>query len=188
MMETMIGIVCMLVGYWVCLKAVKQYEEVVRLNYEREQCIALAILFAMYCKHNLGLLLYVEVLFFIALWDFWVQRIEWIGVGILLCIGGFVLPSIPLIDRILGMLAVSSLLALVNVVHKNSFGSGDVMLYAVLGFLHGLSFVWTSFVLTLFYATLLCLFLLWKHKVKRNTQIPFAPFIVVGVYVTWLVG
>ena len=72
-------------------------------------------------------------------------------------------------------------------------GFGDIEIMVGIGFLFGVTSGYSAITLAFWVGTIvLCLFILGRHIVKKkmslNHQIPFAPFLLAGVYLVGVVG
>ena len=86
--------------------------------------------------------------------------------------------------------AVLFLLRLISgyIYHREAFGMGDVKLGALLGFILS----WKAALLAIFFgfltAGLVLLVLAILHKIKRNSYIPFGPFLITGMIINLFFG
>lgn len=90
-------------------------------------------------------------------------------------------------EHLIGALTVSLPLGLMAVITKG-FGYGDVKLMAVSGFLLGWERVLLAFMLGCVSAGIYGLYLIVVRKASFRTQIPFGPFLSLGIYVSLLYG
>jgi len=88
-----------------------------------------------------------------------------------------------LINCILGGVAAFVVMNLLILISKRQVGGGDLALMTVTGFFAGIntffSILFISIVLTGMYS----LFLVFAKKGNKNTEIPFAPFILLGTVI-----
>lgn len=79
--------------------------------------------------------------------------------------------------------AVLVLLVFVSKISKEQIGMGDVKLIAVLNLIYGLSFTAYSLLLSLIIMLLCTIPFLIMKKINLKSQIPFAPFLTIGIIV-----
>ena len=95
--------------------------------------------------------------------------------------------ALPLTNRLIAMLLISVPLLIVALITKG-LGGGDIKLFFSLGFLVGIEHI----VAILFFAALtsaLCgIVLMVVFKKHRKTELPFVPFIAIGVVLTLVFG
>lgn len=100
----------------------------------------------------------------------------------------FAEPGLGLADRISGAVSVSSLLFLMTIVVKDSFGMGDIKLIAVCGLMLG----WRRTLLAGFIAVciggIVSIFLLISGKMERGGRLAFGPFLAVGILAALTAG
>ena len=84
-------------------------------------------------------------------------------------------------SKILGALSISSLLLVMNLIKKDSFGGGDIKLFLVIGFILGIDQVIMVFYISVILTSLFCII----SKYKKQ-YIPYGPFIVVAVIIVLL--
>ncbi len=92
------------------------------------------------------------------------------------------------LERILGVFCLSLPLYLMNILYKESFGGGDMKLLAVCGFYLGWKKLLVGMCLAVFAASLFCLLFIFCKKADKQTFIPFAPFISIGMFIVMLYG
>ncbi|MEG3030063.1 MAG: prepilin peptidase [Oscillospiraceae bacterium] len=99
----------------------------------------------------------------------------------------------PIKCRIIGIFSVSVALVIVNILCQKllgqaAFGGGDIKLTAVCGFLLG----WQNMLLAMFIALVFgggyAIYLLVKKRQRGDTQIPFGPYLAVGIFTAMLYG
>ena len=77
--------------------------------------------------------------------------------------------------------AILLVLAFVSKISKEELGMGDVKLIAAINLIYGLSFTMYSLLLTLIIMLVFSVPLLIMKKLKMKSQLPFAPFHLIGV-------
>ncbi len=92
------------------------------------------------------------------------------------------------LSHIFGFFAVSLILLIINIITKGGVGMGDVKLMAVGGLMLGTSRVLASFVIASVIAAIIGLVLILAKKVKRDTKIPFGPFLAFALFLVLLFG
>ena len=88
--------------------------------------------------------------------------------------------KISLRQRLLGMVGVSGLLLCLSLLRPGAFGGGDVKLTALTGFLLGWQQSWYAFAVSVFSAGVYVLWKLLRKEARRNSQLPFGPFLCLG--------
>ena len=93
------------------------------------------------------------------------------------------------LEYILSALAASGFLLILNLITKgNGMGMGDVKLALFMGlFLGGLKTI-IAFYLAFVVGAILGLILIFFKKATKKSQIPFGPFMILGVFVAWWWG
>lgn len=97
-------------------------------------------------------------------------------------------PLSPWWDSILGALVGFSLLFLIAVISKGGMGGGDIKLFFVIGIVLGTKLTLLAFFLSTFFGSILGGIGLLMGKIKRREPMPFGPYIVLGVLVTYFFG
>lgn len=90
-------------------------------------------------------------------------------------------PDISLIERILGIFAVSLPMLLLALLINGAFGGGDIKLMAVCGFLLGWKITLAAFFISLLTGGGYAIFMLASGKGKRGEHMAFAPHLCAGV-------
>lgn len=67
---------------------------------------------------------------------------------------------------------------------KGAIGMGDVKLFGVMALYLGLEGIWTAIFCALVVSFFIAVFSLITKKVKRKDNIPFAPAILIGTYLS----
>ena len=83
------------------------------------------------------------------------------------------------------VLVVASILCSICV--KNSIGYGDIKLFIVMGLLLGFSSIWNAIFVSLIITFITSVILLITRKKTRKDAIPFAPFLMVGTYISIII-
>lgn len=107
---------------------------------------------------------------------------------LILAIVSMVLPGTSLIDRLIGFVCISIPMMLINVIHADSFGGGDIKLCACLGLLMG----WKELLVGMFIAVILAgiygSYLLITKKTEAQAHMAFGPFICFGCFLSFMYG
>lgn len=80
-------------------------------------------------------------------------------------------------QRFFGAAAVSGFMSLVNLLHHDSFGLGDIKLMLICGFLLGVNCVLVAMLLAILCGGCYGICLLLANKTKAHSHIAFAPFL-----------
>jgi leader peptidase (prepilin peptidase)/N-methyltransferase len=100
----------------------------------------------------------------------------------------FVIEDVSWQARLIGLVTAGMLLLVIAIVSRGGLGIGDVKLMAAAGFCLG----WKATFLALFLAAVLGgttgLAILAAGKGNLKTEIPFGPFLVIGIITTFLCG
>jgi len=83
------------------------------------------------------------------------------------------------------VLVIASILCSICV--KNSIGYGDIKLFIVMGLLLGFSSIWNAIFVSLIITFITSVILLITRKKTRKDAIPFAPFLMVGTYISIII-
>lgn len=96
--------------------------------------------------------------------------------------------DVPMMDRVIGALAVSVPMFLLNFLIPDCFGGGDIKLLAACGLMLG----WKKLLVGMFIAVLLAgvvaIYLMITKKVDRKGHMAFGPYICIGMFVSLLYG
>ena len=84
-------------------------------------------------------------------------------------------------EAVIGSLAVSSIMTLLNILIPASFGSGDIILMALCGALLGKERIFESWIVANICAGIQAFYLLIKKKANRKSHIPYAPALCTGI-------
>ena len=106
------------------------------------------------------------------------------GGGLLMAV---VVRDLPIIDRVIGLVAISIPMLLVAVL-IGGMGIGDVKLLAVCGFLLGWKLILFAFLTASICAAVFAVIMMIKKAAHRKSEIPFGPFISLGVIVAMFFG
>ena len=83
------------------------------------------------------------------------------------------------------VLIIASILCSICV--KNSMGFGDIKLFVVMGLLLGFSSIWNAIFVSLVITFIVSVILLISRKKSRKDAIPFAPFLMIGTYISIII-
>lgn len=103
----------------------------------------------------------------------------------LIVITRFFIPTDLWWDAYAGALLGFAILYIVALVSKGGMGGGDIKLFGVLGFFVGMKGIVLTLFLAAFFGMVFGLMLIVLKKVKRKQPIPFAPFIGIGVLISY---
>lgn len=90
--------------------------------------------------------------------------------------------------HLIGFFIISIPIYLLNICYKESFGGGDIKLFAVCGLFLGWQSIFIATLIAVFSASLFALFMMMFRRVKVNQYIAFGPFIALGVIIALLYG
>ncbi len=85
-----------------------------------------------------------------------------------------------------GAFIISIPLYLISVIKPNSFGGGDIKLYFSCGFILGYKLILSSFIVTIISSAIYCIIILIFKNKNLKSQIPFVPFISIGIFTSML--
>ena len=136
------------------------------------------------------LLLYILVLFQIAIEDVKYQKIRNVQIAkiLLLSLAGCIwMPEIDFVSRILGMVAVSFPMFIINCIRPGSFGGGDLKLTFACGLFLGASKLIFGTIYGIFAAGVYAICLICKKRPK-NTRFSLGPWLNCGYLIgaIWL--
>lgn len=92
----------------------------------------------------------------------------------------------PVGNLITGLLAGAAIGAIVYFTDERGMGAGDILLAAILGLALGPSKTFIAFYITIISATIVGVAVAAKKGTFKNVPIPFVPFIVLGIVLTFL--
>ena len=104
--------------------------------------------------------------------------------GILMTV---VTKDLPIVDRVIGLVAISIPMLLIAVLF-GGMGMGDVKLLAVCGFLLGWKLILFAFLAASMSAAVYAVIMMIKKAAHRKSEIPFGPFISLGVILAIFFG
>jgi leader peptidase (prepilin peptidase)/N-methyltransferase len=109
-------------------------------------------------------------------------------IGILWNIYAFFAGEGLLLRNIIGFFSVSVLFLLIAILSKGGMGGGDIKLTAVCGLILG----WQNMLLALGIASVLGMLVMLPSMIKRKrtgkSQIPFGPFLAIGIFIALCFG
>lgn len=103
---------------------------------------------------------------------------------LILAIINLIISPLPWIDHVIGFFIISIpfyILALLT----NGMGGGDIKLIAIAGFLLGYQATLVTFFISTFTGSLWAVYLMIFKKSGRKTQLPFGPFLCIGIYIAY---
>lgn len=109
-----------------------------------------------------------------------------VGMGVLGILSEFLVLEMGWCLRLLGATSVSGLLLLLCLIRPGCFGGGDVKLAAACGLVLGLEKNLEAFVIAVLAAGGYAAVLLVFGKLRRDSQIPFGPFLCLGGAISFL--
>jgi len=104
-----------------------------------------------------------------------------------LIFGIFYKPN-TLINHILGGVTAFAVMNLLILISKKQVGGGDLSLMTVTGFFTGINIFFSILFVSIILTGMFSLFLVLAKKRSRKTEIPFAPFILLGTVILLLSG
>lgn len=100
----------------------------------------------------------------------------------------FVFSNVNLVSRIIGFFSISLPMLIINYIVKDSFGSGDIKLIAVCGFILGWQNILLAFFISLLTACSVSIYLLLSKKKTIKSHIPFGPHLCIGIFIALFYG
>jgi len=113
------------------------------------------------------------------------------GIVIFLLVAGIIYMMVfskTFSDSLIGFLAVSVPLFLVNIITKGQMGMGDVKLMAVSGLIIGWQHILLALMIGSIIGSIIGLSLIVLKVTSRKEQIPFGPYLSIGIMVSALWG
>lgn len=103
--------------------------------------------------------------------------------------GNLLLGTQDWLNMLIGGAAIGLFFALQFLISRGTWiGGGDIRLGALIGVLLGWELGLLALVMAYLIGAFLSIFLLISKKVKRKSQIPFGPFLIMGVYIAFFYG
>lgn len=93
-----------------------------------------------------------------------------------------------LIEKVLGFIVAILICVLSRYISKEGLGAGDIKMLAALGFTLGLTMFLQMMIFTAVFALILTLIMLAMHKLDKTSTLPFAPYMALGMGVTFLMN
>lgn len=111
----------------------------------------------------------------------------------LLCLLSFYFASINLgeikfFDRMAGLILISGVMCLIDLLKKNSFGFGDIKLMAISGLIFGVEKNFLVFIIAVMTASIFCVLMLLSSKKQFTDRIAFGPYICFGMAINFFYG
>ena len=103
---------------------------------------------------------------------------------LILALLNLIISPLPWIDHVIGFFIISLpfyILALLT----NGMGGGDIKLIAIAGFLLGYQATLVTFFISTFTGSIWAIYLLIFKKSGRKAQLPFGPFLCLGIYAAY---
>lgn len=133
--------------------------------------------------------LLINILLIIAIIDYKTKYIPDILILVLLALGMwtmFVIPDVSFYNPLLTSIILFLVLLIANKVSKDSIGMGDVKLIPVISLFLGFSNIFSVIFISLLLSLIFGVILIIKDKKDIKTEIPFVPFIFIGVLLNLL--
>lgn len=89
-----------------------------------------------------------------------------------------------LLSSFLGLLVGGGAFLLVAFILKNSVGMGDIKLVAIIGFYVGIENLFSCVICSLLISLICGVALILAKKINSKDMIPFAPFLMLGTFIT----
>ncbi len=89
-----------------------------------------------------------------------------------------------LISSFLGLIVGGGAFLLVALILKNSIGMGDIKLVAIIGFYVGIENLFSCVLCSLLISLICGVALILAKKINGKDMIPFAPFLMLGTFIT----
>lgn len=89
-----------------------------------------------------------------------------------------------LLSSFLGLIVGGGAFLLVALILKNSIGMGDIKLVAVIGFYVGIENLFSCVICSLLISLICGVVLILAKKISSKDMIPFAPFLMLGTFIT----
>lgn len=89
-----------------------------------------------------------------------------------------------LISSFLGLIVGGGAFLLVAFILKNSVGMGDIKLVAIIGFYVGIENLFSCVICSLLISLICGVALILAKKINSKDMIPFAPFLMLGTFIT----
>ena len=103
---------------------------------------------------------------------------------LILALLNLIISPLPWIDHVIGFFIISLpfyILALLT----NGMGGGDIKLIAIAGFLLGYQATLVTFFISTFTGSIWAIYLMIFKKSGRKAQLPFGPFLCLGIYTAY---
>ena len=91
------------------------------------------------------------------------------------------IPEYRMLDRLIGMLAVSAPMLLLTLLIPRAFGGGDIKLMAASGFFLGMRLILCAMILAIIAGSVYGIIMLKNRKRDRKDQFAFGPFLAIGL-------
>ena len=106
---------------------------------------------------------------------------------LLLGVAAIILNQQELTNSLLGLFVISIPLAIITFI-TSGFGGGDIKLMAAAGLYLGATSILVAFLIGLLTGGIYASYLLFVKKAKRKAEMPFGPFLCLGIYIASLYG
>ena len=99
-----------------------------------------------------------------------------------------VTPALVFRESLLGLAMGGGVFLVCALITKGGIGMGDVKLFAVLGILLGWTGVFDLIFLSVLLVAVYGIFLIFRKKLTRSSEVPIAPFALLGITLMMLLG
>ncbi|GLO64950.1 MULTISPECIES: A24 family peptidase [Oceanobacillus] len=103
-------------------------------------------------------------------------------------ISRILLPLDPWWSMFAGAAIGFSIIFLIIIISKGGMGAGDMKLLGLAGLVLGYKNIILAFFLACVIGSVISIFLLSIHLIRRNKPFPFGPFIAVGIFISYFYG
>lgn len=100
---------------------------------------------------------------------------------LLLALANMFLSNLPWIDHVIGFFLISIPFYIIAIL-TNGMGGGDIKLVAIAGLLLGYQGILVTFFISSLSGSVYAIYLLLIKKSGRKSQLPFGPFLCIGIY------
>lgn len=102
----------------------------------------------------------------------------------LLALINLMISPLPWIDHVIGFFIISIPFYIIALL-TNGMGGGDIKLIAIAGFLLGYQATLVTFFISTLTGSIWAIYLMIIKKSGRKTQLPFGPFLCIGIYIAY---
>lgn len=102
----------------------------------------------------------------------------------ILALINLMISPLPWIDHVIGFFIISIPFYIIALL-TNGMGGGDIKLIAIAGFLLGYQATLVTFFISTLTGSIWAIYLMIIKKSGRKTQLPFGPFLCIGIYIAY---